>query len=151
MDYVLTLHIEVPNNLRHQHVFDYENVPCVCKVDGNDFSIAIAAPLPVMAGVIRGWDRASLEMRASAMGGSSVTFHCPGLITAIRSGTNTFFVKALRFFMVEHPGWMPIIEDGQWAEPVDRMTPEQRRILEEIEADCAARSIRKKRKGSRLL
>ncbi|WP_169806117.1 hypothetical protein [Roseateles chitosanitabidus] len=137
--------VEVPGSLLHHGLFKCEDIPCVCRVDESGFSVSVVAPLPQMKGPVEGWDRKQLELRAPAMGGSHVTFNCPGLISVKHLDGDRYQIRKLSFFVIGYPGWFPIVENEVWAEPVCQNTPEELEFLADIEAEIEMRRTKKKR------
>lgn len=140
------LRIEIPDDLVHQAIFKLPEIPCVCKVDGGKFHIEFRSPLPLLQGELEGWDHEHLQHRAPAMGGSTVTYYCPAKISVANNKSGQLIVKNLSFFILAHPGWFPVIDNFEWAMPVDRNTPESIKFLQDFEASLGPTRSKRKRK-----
>ncbi|WP_431263015.1 hypothetical protein ACQ859_23525 [Roseateles chitinivorans] len=141
----LTLEMIFPDDLLHQSFIGLPNIPCVCRLDASGFEIRIIEPLPCLTGVLKGWERSKLELRAPMSTGGAVSYNCHGQISIELTAPGVFNVKDFSLFIRAFPGWFPIVRAGTWAEPVCMNTPEELQLLAEIEAGLMARSGKKKR------
>lgn len=128
----MLLHIELPNNLAAQSLLAQKHIPCLCRIGGGPlFELLFQDPLPIALGHMEDWSNEMIDARAPAGAGGKYTHYCFGTVTLERIETHLYRVIDLSFFERLHPGWFPIVKDGEWCEPVPRHTPQE---LAEIEA-----------------
>lgn len=111
----MILTIDFPQDLRTEAMLQHVRIPCLCKVAA-DFAIAFAVTVPPSEGLVSGWDRRELELRAVAGAGGEYTHYSQGLITLEMIGERTYRIVDLEMFYTRF-GWCAVIRDGEYAEP----------------------------------
>ncbi|WP_072412243.1 hypothetical protein [Pseudomonas sp. NFACC04-2] len=111
----MKLKIEFPKNLVTDELLGQKRIPCVCKI-ASEFEVFFAETIPESSGVVLGWDRKELELRAVAGAGGQYTHHASGLITLKDIGGGVYEIIDLEMFYRSF-GWCAILRDGEYAPP----------------------------------
>lgn len=127
------LNIVLPQNLGTQLMLDRPHIPCFCKIGGSKFELSFHDPLPEATGLIYEWDIKKVDQRVPAGAGGAYTHYCFATVSLKRTDRNQYKIIDLTFFKTSYPGWFPIIQDGEWAEPVSLHTPEEQAEIARID------------------
>ncbi|HFF6214078.1 hypothetical protein I5U05_003540 [Stenotrophomonas maltophilia] len=111
----MNLNITTKRNMRDDQLLKQERIPCLCKIS-NEFEVSFSDSVPGMAGIVTGWDRNELELRAVAGGGGQYTHYANGLITLMELEPGVYNIVALDMFYASF-GWCVVLKDGEYAPP----------------------------------
>lgn len=111
----MNLNIAFPNNMVAGDLVRQERIPCMCKV-AEDFEIHFSEIIPDTVGVVTGWDRRELEIRAPAGAGGEYTHYSFGMITIKEISLGIYKILELEMFNRSF-GWCHVISGGEYAAP----------------------------------
>lgn len=114
----LKLNINFPETLTGSSIVSQEKIPCLCWIGRGGFKIEFSKPLFQCVGHIDEWDQKQIDMLAPAYGGSDFTHFNFAQLTLEHIDNSQYLVKELSLFY-PHCGWISIIKDSQYSEPLD--------------------------------
>jgi hypothetical protein len=106
----MELHITFPKNLITEWLLQQEKIPCICLVS-QEFEMRFQEPLPEARGLVRDWDRRSIDDRVPAVVGEPYTHYAFGLVSLEPSAPDCYHISELALFD-GGCGWCPVIVDG---------------------------------------
>ncbi|WP_339493071.1 hypothetical protein [Pseudomonas sp. EA_15y_Pfl2_R67] len=113
----MKLNIDFPKNMITDELLRQERIPCFCKVS-KKFEISFSDTVPESSGVVSGWDRRELELRAVAGAGGRYTHFANGLITLQKVDEGVYKILDLEIFYRSY-GWCAVLRGGEYAPPGD--------------------------------
>jgi hypothetical protein len=114
----LNLLINLPNNLVTKAFVQQVDIPCFCRIWGNvSFELEFQSPLPQAIGRVEGWTTKLISERAWVLVGGVYTHYNFAQVTLQPIEAGLYAIKFLKFFY-EDSGWLPLIKDGEWSEPM---------------------------------
>lgn len=111
----MKLRLEFPDNLITSELLMQELIPCLCKVS-DDFEVTFFDTSPQVTGVMEGWDRDELELRAISSIGGKFTHNACSRVTIKQVADDLYDVVHLEMFYRSY-GWCVVMRDGRYAEP----------------------------------
>ncbi|WP_123533462.1 hypothetical protein [Pseudomonas fluorescens] len=111
----MKLNISFPANLITDDLLKQQRIPCLCKVS-TQFEISFSDTVPESSGVVTGWNRQELELRAVAGAGGPYTHYANSLITLRKIGQDLYEIIDLEMFYRSF-GWCAVLRNGQYAPP----------------------------------
>jgi len=100
-----------------------KNIPCICKIRGNDFSVEFFSPLPEAVGTVKDFSKEEINLRAQSYGGGVHTHNSFAEISLIEVSQDIYEISDLRFFY-QTSGWHQILENFSLVEVVDEDLPD---------------------------
>lgn len=95
------------------------DIPCLCKVKDNIFTIVFVtvhdSDFNNIQGDLDEWSLKALNDRFPSRAGGDYTYYEPGLISIEAINQNIYKVLSLKLFSNE-TGWLPFIEKGEYAD-----------------------------------
>lgn len=113
----MKLNIDFPKKMITDELLRQERIPCFCKVS-NEFEISFSDTVPESSGVVSGWNRRELELRAVAGAGGRYTHLANGLITLQKVDEGVYKILDLEMFYRSY-GWCAVLRGGEYAPPGD--------------------------------
>ncbi|MGN2436276.1 hypothetical protein [Pseudomonas syringae] len=113
----MKLKIDFPKSMITDELLGQKRIPCFCKVS-KEFEISFSDTVPESSGVVSGWDRRELELRAVAGAGGRYTHFANGLITLQKIDEDVYKIIDLEMFYRSY-GWCPVLRGGEYAPPGD--------------------------------
>lgn len=119
----MKLCIKFEKNGWFEYFIKNKNIPCICKIKGNDFSVEFFSPLPEAVGTVKDFSKEEINLRAPSYGGGVHTHNSFAEISLIEVSQDTYEISDLRFFY-QTSGWHQILENFSLVEVVDEDLPD---------------------------
>ncbi|WP_169315892.1 hypothetical protein, partial [Pseudomonas syringae] len=113
----MKLKIDFPKSMITDELLGQKRIPCFCKVS-KEFEISFSDTVPESSGVVSGWDRRELELRAVAGAGGRYTHFANGLITLQKIDEDVYKIIDLEMFYRSY-GWGTVLRGGGYTPPGD--------------------------------
>ncbi|MCX2546627.1 hypothetical protein [Pseudomonas sp. COW5] len=113
----MNLIIDFPENMITDELLKHERIPCICMVS-NKFEISFSVTVPESTGLVSGWDRTELDLRAVAGAGGQYTHYAQSLITLEKVDDGVYKIIDLEMFNRLF-GWCAVLQGGEYAPPGD--------------------------------
>jgi hypothetical protein len=112
---MLTLKLELPDNIYSTMMLECEDIPCLVKIN-NDFKIDFFETQPCVTGDVLDWSWYKLNQRIPAGAGGEYLYYKRSLITLKQITKHEFRIVRLSMF-VNGIGWCLVIENSEYANP----------------------------------
>ena len=119
----MKLCIKFEKNGWFEYFIKNKNIPCICKIKGNDFSVEFFSPLPEAVGTVKDFSKEEINLRAPSYGGGVHTHNSFAEISLIEVSQDIYEISDLRFFY-QISGWHQILENFSLVEVVDEDLPD---------------------------
>ncbi|QQB51076.1 MULTISPECIES: hypothetical protein [Delftia] len=119
----MKLCIKFEKNGWFEYFIKNKNIPCICKIKGNDFSVEFFSPLPEAVGTVKDFSKEEINLRAPSYGGGVHTHNSFAEISLIEVSQDIYEISDLRFFY-QTSGWHQILENFSLVEVVDEDLPD---------------------------
>ncbi|WP_155294172.1 hypothetical protein [Delftia acidovorans] len=95
----MKLCIKFEKNGWFEYFIKNKNIPCICKIKGNDFSVEFFSPLPEAVGTVKDFSKEEINLRAPSYGGGVHTHNSFAEISLIEVSQDIYEISDLRFFI----------------------------------------------------